>query len=133
VKVYFGSKGSRYYILCPDFSECYSFNMFGTLESSEASISSCSNWVEVDFISFVNTGGNKTELLFNDSKTVLNKSLLDCTSAIRDKGNYLGTMFTISHKDSEGMFTQVFFVAHKGLFTKRMLEERFSIDVWDSL
>lgn len=133
MRVYFGSKGNRYFILCPDFKECYAFNMFGTLESRESSISSCDKWVEVDFLSFVGSGVGDCEVLLNDKKAVISKPLLNCVADIRSFGNYLGTAFTISHDDGVGKFTQIIFVAHKGVFTEGMLERKFSINSWNSL
>lgn len=133
MRVYFGNRNNNYFILSPDYNECYSFNRFGTLENKEASISSCENWVEVDFVSFVSVGGNKTEIMFNGEKAVLGLSLFDCTSKIRHMGNYLGTMFTLKHEDEQGKFTQVFFIAHKGRFTKSIFSREFGISSWNSL
>lgn len=133
MKVYFGSKGSKYFILCPEFEECYSFNMFGTLVSKEEGISSCDNWSEVDFISFVSSDTRSCELLYNSEKAVINEPLLNCILSIRKYGKYLGTAFTIEHEDSVGKYTQVIFVLNKGVITKSMLGKRFSINNWNSL
>ena len=119
--------------MCPEFNEIYSFNTFGTLESASANVGSCDNWVEVDFISFVSTDMKVCEVLYNDSKAMVYKSLFDCTSFIRKYGNYLGTMFTISHEDSIGKFNQVFFVAHKGVIRKSILERGLAIKEWKNL
>jgi len=133
VKVYFGSKSNKYYILCPDFNECYVFNMFGTLERKDGSIGSCDSWTEVDFLSFVSIDGGKCEMLFNDEKVVINESIQSCAMKIRKVGGYLGTMFTVSHSDDGGSFTQVCFVARKGTNTKGILEGNFVLKEWKKL
>lgn len=132
MKVYFGTKGNKYYVLSTEFSECYIFDNFGSLVSNGGSISSCDNWVEVDFLSFVSTGFG-CEVMFDGEKSEVGNTLEDCTKIIRDIGNYVGTMFFINHKDSRGSFTQVFFIFNKGVFSKKVLESKLKVSGWSSL
>ena len=133
MKVYYGSKGSEFYIMCRDFNEIYVFDMFGTLCRVNGTIDSCSNWQEVDYLSFVNIGTRNCELLFNDYKAELGIPLLDALKPFRLMGKYLGTMFNVPHEDNGGRFTQVVIVYPKGTLSYNYIEKQFPKRYWNKI
>lgn len=114
MRVYFGSKGRNYFIMAigngtEQFKEVYSFNMFGNLENTNCSISSCDNWREVGFISLV--GEDKyCELMSNTFKGKMDDLLMLCVAKVRNRGGYIGTIFSIPHKDGDSSYNQVLFL-----------------------
>ena len=131
MKVFYGSKGSEFYIMCRDFNEVYAFDMFGTLSRVNGSIESCDNWQEVDYLSFVGIGNSNCELLFNNYKAELGVSLLDAIKPFRMGGKYLGTIFNVPHEDSDGRFTQVVFVYPKGTISYGDINNQFPNRYWN--
>lgn len=133
MKVYYGNKGSEFFIMCRDFEEVYVFDMFGNLCRTNGCIDSCNNWQLVDFLSFVSLGVNNCELLFNGYKAELKISLFEAIKPFRSYGKFLGTVFNVPHEDSEGRFTQVIFVYPKGTLKAEMINNQFPNRLWNKL
>lgn len=129
MKVYYGNRRSSYYIMCTDFKEVYSFDMFGNLEGVVGSIDSCNSWIEVDFISIVGAG-NTCEVMYNGYVTEANMSLHECLNIFRNHGCYIGTIFNIPHKDTEGYFNQVLFVYKKGDMVSTTINSKLPNNYW---
>lgn len=106
------------------FKEVYCFNMFGTLENPNGSISSCDNWQEVEFISLVGVG-NTCEVMCNGLKSGINSMLMNCMAKVRDRRGYVGTIFSVGHEDNIGKFNQVLFIYPKGSNITSMLVQEF--------
>lgn len=133
MKVYYGSKGSEFYIMCRDFEEVYVFDMFGTLSRVTGTIDSCNNWQEVDCLSFVNIGTNSCELLFNGYKAELGIPILEAIKPFRLNGKFLGTMFNVPHEDKDGRFTQIVIVYPKGTLSYDMINKQYPNRYWNKL
>lgn len=133
MKVFYGNKGSEFFIMCVDFKEIYVFDMFGNLCRTNGTIDSCNNWIEVDFLSFVTIGVNNCEVLYNGYKAELGISLFEAIKFYRLQGKYLGTMFNVPHEDSDGKFSQVILVFPKGTLTSTMINNQFPNRLWKKL
>lgn len=133
MKVFYGNRGSEFYIMCSDFREIYVFDMFGNLCRTNGTIDSCNNWQQVDFLSFINIGVKSSELLFNGYKSELNIPLFEALKPFRLNGRYLGTMFNIPHEDEEGKFQQIVLVYQKGTITSSMINNQFPKRCWKKL
>lgn len=133
MKVYYGNKGSEFFIMCMETKEIYVFDMFGTLCRVNGTIDSCNNWQEVDFLSFVSTGVNSCELLYNGYTTSLNTPILEAIKPYRLVGNYMGTIFNVPHEDSEGRFSQLLMVFKKGVITNRIIISQYPNNYWNKL
>lgn len=133
MKVYYGSRGSEFYIMCRDFEEIYVFDMFGTLARVNGTIDSCNNWQEVDCLSFVNVGTKDCELLFNGYKADLGMPILEAIKPFRLHGKYLGTMFNVPHEDRDGRFTQIVIVYPKGVLSYDMVNSQYPNRYWNKL
>lgn len=132
MKVYYGSKYKNHYIMCTDFNEIYSFDMFGNLESKVGSVASCDYWMEVDCISLVGVG-NSCEIMFNGQVSRLNTTLFGAISKLRDLGRYVGTMFNLIHEDESGKFNQVVFLYLKDLKVESIISNCFPGLVWSPI
>jgi len=133
MKVYYGNKGSEFFIMCADFREVYAFDMFGNLSKVNGTIDSCNNWQQVDFLSFVSLGVKNCEVLFNGYKAELNIPILEAIQPFRVSGGYLGTMFNVPHEDSEGRFQQILMVFPRGTITSVMVNAKFPNRIWKKL
>lgn len=134
MRVFYGNKGLEYYIMCTDFKEIRVFDMFGNLSDVTGTIDSCNNWLEVDFLSFISTGVNSCELLFNGYKVELYNSLFKELKPYKIHGKYLGTMFSILHEDgTEGRFLQVILVYKKGVISSKKVNEQYPNRYWRRL
>lgn len=133
MKVYFGSSGSEYYVMCVDFNEVFVFDMFGTCVGRVGCIDSCRSWVEVDFVSIVGVGVRSCEVLCNGCVTEVSRSLFDVLRVYRSRGGYLGTIFSVSHEDEFGRFSQVVLVFPKGYITKEIINMDYPGNVWKSI
>lgn len=133
MKVYYGSRGSEFYIMCRDFEEIYVFDMFGTLTRVNGTIDSCNNWQEVDYLSFVNIGTRDCELLFNGYKAELGMPILEAIKPFRLQGKYLGTIFNVPHEDSDGRFTQILIVYPKGVLSYNYINSQYPNRYWNKL
>lgn len=133
MKVYYGNKGSEFFIMCNEFNEIYVFDMFGNLCRVNGTIDSCNNWQEVDFLSYVGIGTKNCEVLFNGYKTELGIPIFDALSVFRSKGGYLGTMFNVPHEDEVGRFNQIILVYPKGTLSANMVNNEYSNRLWKKL
>lgn len=133
MKVFFGCKGSSYYIMCKDFNEVYSFDTFGNMLSDKGGVSSCDNWQEVDIVSLVGVGSGSCEILCNDVKAVLTDPIMSNVATLRKMGGYLGTIFNVPHLDDKGKFNQILFVFKKGDMPKEKISKIFPNRVWNRL
>lgn len=133
MKVYYGNKGSEFFIMCNEFNEIYVFDMFGNLCRVNGTIDSCNNWQEVDFLSYVGIGTKNCEVLFNGYKTELGIPIFDALSVFRGKGGYLGTMFNVPHEDEVGRFNQIILVYPKGTLSAKMVNNEYSNRLWKKL
>ena len=135
MECYFGSSKGDYVILCKDgdYRDVYRFGTFGNLIDTCGSIADCNTWYDVDIVSIVGVGTKRCEVLFNESKVVVDEPLMNVLVKVREFGNYLGNIFTIQHEDDLGKFTQVIFAYHKGSFTKRMILGKYSEGEWIGL
>lgn len=133
MKVLYGTKGNNYFIMCSDFKEIYKFDMFGNIESTNGLINDCNNWQEVDFLSYIGTGTNNCELLYNGYKAELGVPLFEAINPIRNYGKYLGTMFNVPHEDDFGRYNQILFLFKKGTVTNSMINSQYPNRVWTRL
>lgn len=133
MKVYYGNKGSEYYIMCRDFNEIYVFDMFGNLCGTNGCVDSCNNWQLVDFLSFVGIGNNNCELLYNGYKAELNMNIFLAIKPFRDYGKFLGTIFNVPHEDDLGRYSQIIFVFPKGTITANIINNQFPKRLWNKL
>ena len=133
MKVYYGNKGSEFFIMCTDFKEIYVFDMFGNVCRTDGYIDSCNNWQLVDILSFVQIGVNNCEVLYNGYTTELGIPLFEAIKSIRLEGKYLGTMFNIPHEDDIGRFSQIIFVFPRGTMTSEMVNRKYPNRLWKKL
>lgn len=133
MKVYYGSKGSEFFIMCADFKEIYAFDTFGNLSRVNGIVDSCNNWQEVDFLSFVGIGTNNCELLYNGYKSELGIPLLEGIKPFRLRGGYLGTLFNVPHEDNQGRFTQIVIVFPTGFLCDNYINNLFPNRNWIKL
>lgn len=110
MKTYFSNKYGDYYIMCKDFDEVYSFNSFGNVVRRTGGVSSCNSWQEVGIISIVGGAFAPCEILCNGETAIIGESLVNIMCKIRDKGSYIGTVFSVPHEDDNGKFTQIIFI-----------------------
>lgn len=133
MKVFYGNSGGNHYIMCSDYNEVYSFDMFGNTLKCGGGVSSCQSWLEVDFVSIVDTSLRSCEILCNGLKASLNKPLFEVARELKDKGNYLGTMYNIKHEDDLGKYNQIIFVYRKGVLPNRYLDIKYPNLSWKTI
>lgn len=133
MKVYYGNKGSEFYIMCVDFQEIYVFDMFGNLSSVNGLVSSCDNWQEVDFFSYVGVSLKECEVLYNGYKTKLDIPLFNAIKPLRDKGGYLGTLFNVPHEDDIGRYNQILLLYPKGTISNKFVVNLYPNKTWSKL
>ena len=129
MKVYYGKKNSSHFIMCTDFKEVYSFDMFGNLEGIIGGIDSCNSWIEVDFISIAGIG-NTCEVMYNGYVSEIKMSVFECMNIFRSYGKYLGTILNIPHEDSEGHFNQILFIYKKGTMSSHTVNSKLPNNYW---
>lgn len=119
--------------MCRDFEETCCFDMFGNIQNFNAGVSSCDNWQEVDVISLVGVGSSSCEMLYNGSKTLMDKPLMDNVSVLRKESGYIGTIFNVPHEDNLGKYSQILFVYKKGNMPKERIDRIFPNRAWNKL
>lgn len=132
---YFGSSGGSYLVMCNDngVRDIYRFDKFGSLLSVEGLVSDCGEWFEVDVVSIIGVGSSRCEILYNDSKIIVDEPFHNVLVHLRSFGKHLGTFFNIKHSDNLGSFTQVLFVYMKNSFTKTDILGKYAGGNWIKL